>query len=50
MENISPEELNKWVDFLWSIGSKGLIVFVLVYYRDAVTYVIKAIIDFIFRK
>ena len=47
MENLNPQELEKWVQVLWSIGSKGLLVFIIIVYRDSVSYLFKTTIDII---
>ena len=44
---ITPEELNKWVEALWNIGWKGLLVFCVIYYKELVIYAGKALIDLI---
>ena len=46
--DINPQELEKWTAVLWSIGWKGLIVFSVIYYKEVITYLLKAIIDLIF--
>ena len=44
---ITPAQLNEWIPVLWSIGWKGLIVFAVIYYREAVIHIIKTILDII---
>ena len=50
MENIDPEQLENWISIFWSIGWRGLLVFCVIYYKELVIYVGKALIDFIFRR
>lgn len=45
MEELTPENLNEWVQLFWSIGSKGLLVFIIIVYKDLVIHVGKTIID-----
>ena len=45
--DITPQELEKWTQVIWSIGSKGLLVFVVVYYRDLVTKVVGTFVEVI---
>ena len=45
MENLNPQELEKWIQVFWSVGSKGLLVFVVIVYKDLVIHAGKTIID-----
>ena len=47
MENLTPLQFQEWINFFWSIGWKGLIVFSVFYYRDLVTKIIGTFIDVI---
>lgn len=50
MNEINPEQLQEWTEFLWSAGWKVLLVFCVLYYKELVIHLGKAIIDFIFRR
>ena len=45
MENINPTQLKEWINIIWSLSLKGLVVFIIVYYRDLVTKVIGTFVD-----
>ena len=47
-ENITPEKLNEWISVFWSLGSKGLIVFAVVYYRDLITKIVGGLFETIY--
>ena len=45
MENINPTQLKEWIDVIWELSSKGIFVFVIIYYRDLVIHTGKTLID-----
>ena len=50
MENINPQELEKWIAILGK-PTLGVVAFIIVIlYRDTVQYFCKAVIDLIFRR
>lgn len=47
MNNITPSQLQEWVELFWSIGWRGGLVFAILYYRDLVTHLGKTVADVI---
>ena len=45
--DITPAQLKEWIDIIWSLSIKGLVVFIIVYYRDLVTKVIGTFIEIV---
>lgn len=38
MNDFSPEQLQEWINLLWAIGWRGLIVFAVIFYKDLVIH------------
>lgn len=47
MPEIDVEQFKEWVELLWDIGWRGLIIFAVIYYRELVIHTGKAIVDIV---